>query len=255
MLVFEAAKQTVQPAIGSWTSHFATITFTTIIAVALSFVVQQREERSHLELSVESEERQRAEEESRSDSLARGQIEAELRKSEDRMGLAIEAARVGFFDWDVTHDEQMWSNTAKQLLGLSPDSPANFTVLMDAVHLEDRESLRRVIASVTPQNAEFIHEHRASWRDGTVQWIWIKGRGFFDQEERLVKISGIAMDINQRKQAEEQFRLHAAALEEAPNAVMLTNNKGTILWVNPAFTQMTGYSAGEAIDKNPRLLQ
>jgi diguanylate cyclase (GGDEF)-like protein/PAS domain S-box-containing protein len=255
MLVFEAAKQTVQPAIGSWTSHFATITFTTIIAVALSFVVQQREERSHLELSVESEERQRAEEESRSDSLARGQIEAELRKSEDRMGLAIEAARVGFFDWDVTHDEQMWSNTAKQLLGLSPDSPANFTVLMDAVHLEDRESLRRVIASVTPQNPEFIHEHRASWRDGTVQWIWIKGRGFFDQEERLVKISGIAMDINQRKQAEEQFRLHAAALEEAPNAVMLTDNKGTILWVNPAFTQMTGYSAGEAIDKNPRLLQ
>src|SRR5664279_2357616 len=97
MLVFEAAKQTVQPAIGIWTSHFATITFTTIIAVALSFVVQQREERSHLELSVESEERQRAEEESRSDSLARGQIEAELRKSEDRNGVGDRSCKGRLF--------------------------------------------------------------------------------------------------------------------------------------------------------------
>jgi diguanylate cyclase (GGDEF)-like protein/PAS domain S-box-containing protein len=255
MLGFEAAKQTIQPAIGIWTSHFATIAFTTIVAVGLSLLLWTREERSRRELSAERKERLRTDGKSRSESVAREQIETELRQSEDHMRMAIEAARVGFFDWDVTHDAQVWSTAAKELLGLSPDSPANFTVLMDAVHLEDRESLSRIIASVTPQKPDFIHEHRACWRDGTVHWIWIKGWGFFDQEERLVKICGIAMGIDERKRAEEQFRLHAAAMEEAANGIVITDNKGTILWVNPAFTQMTGYSPDEAIGKNPRLLQ
>lgn len=92
-----------------------------------------------------------------------------------------------------------------------------------------------------------------SWRDGTVRWIWVKGRGFFDQQGRLLKISGIAMDIDERKRAEERLRLLAAALEEAANAVVLTDSQGTILWVNSAFTQMTGYTAAEAMGKDPSL--
>lgn len=176
MLVFEGTKQMVHPGTGIWTSHFATILFTMMVVVALSFLVQQRERRLRRELSVESKERQRAEAECRSESVARGQIEAELRHSEDRMHLAIEAAKIGFFDWDVTRDEQVWSKTAKQLLGLSLDSPANFTVLMDAVHAEDCGALGRVLTSVTPQEPHFVHEHRACWRDGTVHWIWIKDK-------------------------------------------------------------------------------
>ena len=253
MLAYEATKQALHPTLTLWTSHFVTIAFTTGLAVALRFVLQQREERSRREVRAASQGRQRAEEKSRCEALARGQIEAELRQSEVRMGMAIEAARIGFFDWDTLHDEQVWSDTAKRLLGLSPGSPADFTVLMQAVHAEDRESLSRDIANVTPQKPEFIHEHRACWRDGTVHWIWVKGRGFFDQQERLVKISGIAMDIDERKQAEQRLRLLAAALKEAANAVALTDNQRAILWVTPAFTQMTGYTAEEAIGRNPRL--
>src|ERR1035441_8070907 len=81
MLVFETAKQTVQPALGIWASHFVTIAFTTLVAVALSFIIQQREKRWRRELSVESKGRQRAEEKSRSEALARGQIEAGLSRT------------------------------------------------------------------------------------------------------------------------------------------------------------------------------
>jgi len=247
MLVFEAAKQTVQPALGTWASHFATIAFTTLVAVALSFVIQQREERWRRELSVESKERQRAEEKSRSEALARGQIEAELRQSEDRMRMAIEAARIGFFDWDLTYNEQVWSNTVKQLLGLSPESPADFTVLMNAVHFKDREPLREAIANVTPEKPEFIHEHRACWRDGTVHWIWIKGRGFFDQDKRLVKISGIAMDIDERKQAEQALQnaeqKYRGIFENAILGIFQSTPDGKFLSVNPALAKMAGYDS------------
>lgn len=247
MLVFEAAKQTVQPALGIWASHFVTIAFTTLVAVALSFAIQQREERWRRELSAESKERQRAEEKSRSEALARGQIEAELRQSEDRMRMAIEAARIGFFDWDLTYNEQVWSNTVKQLLGLSPESPADFTVLMNAVHFKDREPLREAIANVTPEKPEFIHEHRACWRDGTVHWIWIKGRGFFDQDERLVKISGIAMDIDERKQAEQALQnaeqKYRGIFENAILGIFQSTPDGKFLSVNPALAKMAGYDS------------
>nr|MBC8506231.1 PAS domain S-box protein [Chloroflexota bacterium] len=61
-------------------------------------------------------------------------------------------------------------------------------------------------------------------------------------------------DITARKHAEEQLRLQSAALNAAANAIIITNHAGTIEWINPAFTRLTGYSAAEAIGKNPREL-
>ncbi len=65
----------------------------------------------------------------------------------------------------------------------------------------------------------------------------------------------LGMDITERKRAEERLRLQSAALESAANAIVLTDEKGAIIWVNDAFTQTTGYSKEEVLGKNPRLLK
>ena len=57
------------------------------------------------------------------------------------------------------------------------------------------------------------------------------------------------------RQSEARMRLQTAALESAANGVVITDLKGTIQWVNPAFTELTGYSAKEAIGQNPRVLK
>ena len=61
-------------------------------------------------------------------------------------------------------------------------------------------------------------------------------------------------DITKRKQAEAALRLESAALEATANAIVITDREGTIEWVNAAFTTFTGYTAAEAIGKNPRQL-
>ena len=63
-----------------------------------------------------------------------------------------------------------------------------------------------------------------------------------------------AQNRRKRKQAEDLLRLQAEALNAAANAIVITNKDGTIEWVNPAFTSLTGFSPNETIGKNPREL-
>ncbi len=79
--------------------------------------------------------------------------------------------------------------------------------------------------------------------------------GAIVQFEGTPCILGFGINISQRKQAEEELRLRTAALESAANAIFITDTRGQIHWVNPAFTQLTGYSAQDAIGKNPRILK
>ena len=70
-----------------------------------------------------------------------------------------------------------------------------------------------------------------------------------------VIFTNIIRDLTIRKEAEEQLRLQSVALESAANGILITDRNGNIQWVNPAFTNMTGYSADEVHGKNPRILK
>jgi PAS domain S-box-containing protein len=62
-------------------------------------------------------------------------------------------------------------------------------------------------------------------------------------------------DITQRAQAEEALRVQTAALAAAANSIVITDATGRIVWVNPAFTRLTGYDIPEVLGQNPRLLK
>lgn len=67
--------------------------------------------------------------------------------------------------------------------------------------------------------------------------------------------TGMVRDVSERKQAEENLRLQGAALEAAANGIIITDREGTITWVNPALTRLTGYTAQELIGQNPRIFK
>jgi len=68
-------------------------------------------------------------------------------------------------------------------------------------------------------------------------------------------IACVAKDVTEMKQAQERLRLHGAALEAAANAVAITDRRGYVTWVNPAFHALTGYEPNEAIGQNMRMLK
>ena len=191
----------------------------------------------------------------RQEAVAREGAECELQRSEERMRMAMEAAKIGFWDWDVIKDEQVWSDTCKALLGLRPDSTANFQVLMNSVHPDDRKMIHEQINAAIQEKRDYGMEFRVVWPDGSVHWEVVRGHAFYDNAGRTTRIAGIAMDIDQRKHADERLHLQGEALEAAANAIVITDYEGKMVWVNRAFTTMTGYSKEEALSKNLRLLK
>lgn len=192
---------------------------------------------------------------SREAKATQADLENQLNRSEERLGFAMEAAGIGFWDWDLIKNEQVWSDTSKALLGLAAGSRADFEVLKQRVHPDDWGSLWDEIQKAIEEKNGFAVEFRVVWPDGTVHWQTGHGRAFYDKGGRPIRMAGVAMDIDKQKTTEEKLHLQVAALEAAANSVVITEPDGKIVWTNKAFSELTGYSAEEARGQNPRLLR
>src|SRR5690606_37354106 len=72
----------------------------------------------------------------------------------------------------------------------------------------------------------------------------------YSEQGALIGYDGLITDITERKRAEESLKLQSAALEAAANAIVITDGDGMVIWVNTAFTRMTGYTLEESVDKD-----
>jgi PAS domain S-box-containing protein len=140
---------------------------------------------------------------------------AQLRESEERARMAMEAAKIGSWDLDVAKDEHVWSDICKALLGLPQDSAADYDVLMRCVHPDDHKRMREQINQALEEKKEYVCEYRVVWPDDTVHWRNSIGRAFYSDTGRAIRMSGITMDIDERKLGEERLGLKAKELLDA----------------------------------------
>ena len=143
--------------------------------------------------------------------------------------------------------EQIWGRTRESLIECPPS-------LLESVHPDDRaELLENLAANAFGQ--PYSMEYRIMRADGSIRWISDRGFPVFDERGEVFRRAGIATDITERRAREEQLKKLMLAVEQSPAGVMITDKQGAIEFVNPKFTEMTGYSPTEVAGKNPRILK
>ena len=127
-------------------------------------------------------------------------------------------------------------------------------IYLDALHPNDVQKVREGFRALLATGQPFDVECRLRRKDGA--WIWVHDRAIAAYEKDGIRYAdGLISDISERKRTEQETRLQTAALESAANGIVITDCGGRIIWANPAFTHLTGYSAAEVIGENPRLLK
>ena len=180
----------------------------------------------------------------RASQLARNLFTAEmsLRDSERRMDLAVHAAGVGLWNWDIAGDKSWFSDHALLLLGFTPHDDFEMARLMQRIHPQDRSRLDDSLLEARQGSGEFRCEYRILLADGATRWIATRGQVEFDRESAPVRLDGVLVDITERKQAEERFRL---VVETAPMAMLMIDPQGCITLANQQAEALFGYSRAE----------
>jgi PAS domain S-box-containing protein len=181
----------------------------------------------------------------------RRKIEAALRESEANLKKAQRFARLGSWTWHIQQNRLEWSDEMFRLFGLDQ---ATFSgslpdVIARAIHPADREKVEQSNLAVMRDRNPVPLEYRVIWPDGSVHWIWAGGGEFIlDEQGGPERLSGIAQDITDRKQAEEALResedKFKYVFDHAVSGISITQITGK-MYVNQAFYAMLGYTMEE----------
>lgn len=188
--------------------------------------------------------------------IEREQAQQAQYESTEKLRLALDAAHMGTWDWNIQTNEITWSNGHEQLFGLAPDTfNGTYEAFNACVHPEDRESVKQAVNRAHLARQDYNHEFRVVWLDGSIHWIEGKGRFLYDETGQAVRMIGTVLDISSRKQAEEALRESKnrlrAIIEAEPECVKLVAADGTLLDMNAAGLAMLEVeSANAAIGKS-----
>jgi len=155
------------------------------------------------------------------DVTERKQAEQELRESEERLRLAIQAGKMYSFDWDVGTDVVVRS--PEHVKVLAAEEPLRFThqQFVNTIHPDDRPKFLSTIAALTPEKPTADIIYRVPRSAGAFVWLRSSGRAFFDAQGKLRQVIGMVADITDLKAAEEALRASEGRLRLAQQAARI----------------------------------
>jgi PAS domain S-box-containing protein len=184
------------------------------------FAELYRKTRQLERLNAELEDRVRA----RTAELEKSTIQ--LVESEQRRSMAIAAGKMGSWDWDWINGDWMWDAGQYRIFGVDPRT---FKVTSENVqallHPDDADGLRKVIAHFEQGGRAYETEYRIRRPDGEIRWCVGTAAATVDKAGRVVRLSGVTVDITERKRAEERQNLLAREVDHrAKNALALAQS-------------------------------
>jgi PAS domain S-box-containing protein len=171
--------------------------------------------------------------------------ESELKLSNDRLHQAVEAGKCVGWDWDVKTGCDRWFGDLRTMFGIQSDTYyGDVEEFRHRIYPEDQALVWEAVADARQKREPFTAEFRVLHLDGTVRWVTEGGQFYYSANGDAVRMLGMAVDITERKQAEqalregeERFRLVA---NTAPVLIWMSGTDKLCNYVNQRWLEFTG---------------
>ena len=136
-------------------------------------------------------------------SLENARLYQGLEDSQAQLNLALKSAQIGVWSWDIPNDQFYWDEQTYQLFGLTPETFAGTSeALLNRLHPDDRGLLAQSLSRAINEGVEHNLEYQIIRDDGTIRYLSCRGKAFFNEAGKATHMSGIVLDITDRKQSE-----------------------------------------------------
>ena len=180
-----------------------------------------------------------------------------LVRSNERLRLAVEAGKSVAWDLDVNSGRTKWFGDLLTMFGMnSEEFVGQVEEFYRYVHPEDRQRVWEAVLKSRQDHKPYSAEFRILWPDGTIRWVDDRGEHEYARNGEPTRIAGMAVDITERKRAEEALKQSeqqfSSVFQQSPLAIAITSMQDhRYVEVNEAYERLTGWPYDEVIGRTP----
>jgi PAS domain S-box-containing protein len=181
-------------------------------------------------------------------------ITNELKANEEKLRIALAAAKLGEWERDLISGQFNTSQVCKANLGLQPNAELTFEMLQEMRHPEDQNRVTEAIRRAIAERTEYNVEYRVIWPDGSLHWLLARGHAVYDEQDRPVKMVGITTDVTEARLADSSLRaseaLKGAILSASLDSIISIDQASRIVEWNTAAEQTFGYVRADVLGRD-----
>ncbi|MBP6557013.1 MAG: PAS domain S-box protein [Flavobacterium sp.] len=183
----------------------------------------------------------------------------EILESNERYDIVAKATSDTIWDWKIEEDSFIWNKGIQGVFGYKKEEVGKTSNWwFERIHPEDSLKMSVKLYSFLEQKTEkWQDEYRFQCADGSYKYVFDRGFLVKDKEGKPIRMIGAIQDVTKQKEEEQRLRLLETVITQTKDAVMITDIDTAvevipnIIFVNSAFTDMTGYKSEEVIGKSP----
>jgi len=187
----------------------------------------------------------------------------EIKESNDRYDIVAKATSDTIWDWKIQEDKLYWNKGIKGIFGYNEDQVGDSSKWwFDNIHPEDSIKMSIKLYSFIEQKTEnWQDEYRFKCADNSYKYVLDRGFLLKDENGKAVRMIGAIQDVTKQKEEELRLKLLETVIVQTKDSIVITeagfneNKLPKIVYVNPAFTVMTGYESSEITGESPDILK
>lgn len=187
----------------------------------------------------------------------------EIKESNEKYNIVAKATSDTIWDWKIQDDNLSWNKGIEVIFGYSQDEVGSSSKWwFEKIHPEDSIKMSVKLYSFIEQKTEnWQDQYRFQCANGTYKYVLDRGFLLKDEEGKAIRMIGAIQDITKQKEEEQRLKLLETVITQSKDSIIITeaDSKNTripkIIYVNPAFSIMSGYHWDEIIGKTPNIFK